>query len=80
MVDADYARIHQLEVSGALFVAPPPSTEASAADQDAAAPAEATPSLAVVVVDPFSTGAVVAAYCNKAKLPCVCVYSGEGDE
>ena len=26
---------------------------------------------------PFSTGAVVAAYANKAGLPCICVYSAQ---
>ena len=74
VVDADYTRIHVIEVTGALFQSD--DTDADGVTDGGSAPTEASveepansPSRAVVVVDPFSTGAMVAAYANRANLP-----------
>ena len=74
VVDADYTRIHVIAVTGALFQSD--DTDADGVTDGGSAPTEASveepansPSRAVVVVDPFSTGAMVAAYANRANLP-----------
>lgn len=74
VVDADYTRIHVIEVTGALFQSD--NADTTGTTDVSSAPTEASleksrngPSRAVVVVDPFSTGAMVAAYANKANLP-----------
>ena len=70
VVNADYARIHELEMIGGGLFECDPADEAGATDA-------ATPRDAVVVVDPFSTGAVVAANANKFGVPVICVYSAK---
>jgi len=66
VVTKDYKRIEEMEGNNELFVLEANATELSesSAKRDA-----------VIVVDPFSTGAVVASNIHKAGFDCICVYS-----
>ncbi|OQR85326.1 hypothetical protein ACHHYP_11933 [Achlya hypogyna] len=66
VLDADYARIRELEHSGLYTIVPNP-------------PVELPPLEVVVVVDPFSTGAVVAERVTRRGFECICLYSDRLD-
>jgi hypothetical protein len=70
VLNSDYARLEEMCLTAELYeYTPHPGSS------DVGAP---TP--AVVVVDPFSTGAVLAADCYKRGYPVICVYERERSE